>query len=58
MSITVERYYTPDEECIHGIGFEPDVLVESGFEKGYPVEAIERAEDVQLNKALELVRKQ
>ncbi len=56
MSITVERYYTPDDKCIHGIGFEPDVVIESGFEKGYPAEAIERAQDVQLDKAIEAVK--
>ena len=54
MSITVSKYYTPDDQCIHGIGFTPDTVVESGFEEDYPVEAIEREKDVQLDKALEI----
>lgn len=58
LRITVDRYYTAKDECIHGIGFEPDVLAESGFEDGYPVGAIERAQDVQLDKALEVVKQQ
>lgn len=57
LSITVDRYYTPDDRCIHGTGFEPDVLIESGFGEDYPVEAITRSEDVQLDKALETVNK-
>lgn len=57
LSITVDRYYTADDRCIHGTGFAPDVLVESGFEEDYPIEAIERAQDVQLDKALEAVSK-
>ncbi len=54
MTVTVSRYYTPDDVCIHGVGFTPDVVVESGYEKDYPVEAIERDKDVQLKKALEI----
>ncbi len=56
MSITVDYYYTPGDTCIHGIGFLPDVAVESGYAQGYPVEAIAPEADVQLHKALELAR--
>ncbi len=54
MSITVDYYYTPEDKCIHGIGIAPDVLAESGYEEGYPVGAIARENDVQLNRALEI----
>jgi len=54
LTVTVSRYYTPDDQCIHGIGFTPDLVVESGYEEDYPVAAIPRSEDVQLDKALEI----
>lgn len=56
ISITVEQYFTPDGKCIHGTGFAPDVMVVTGFAPGYPVEAIERAQDVQLIRALEICK--
>ncbi len=58
LSITVEQYYTPDDKCIHGVGFAPDVMVVTGFAPGYPVEAIERAQDVQLIRALTVIKGQ
>lgn len=54
MSITVDYYYTPDDACIHGVGIAPDVVVESGYEEGYPADAIPYDADVQLKKALEI----
>ena len=53
MSVTTARYYTPSGVCIHGIGIEPDVVVETDSKK--TVSEMEPSEDVQLNKALELL---
>lgn len=46
LKITVADYYTPNGNNIHGIGIEPDVVVERG----------EGDTDVQLDKALEVMR--
>ena len=53
MSITTSRYFTPSGVCIHGIGIEPDVKVVSESDK--PISELELSEDVQLQKALELL---
>lgn len=55
--ITVARYFTPSGECIHGVGIAPDVEVslESNYE-GLTPDKIPAGADVQLDKALELVR--
>ena len=46
LKITVADYYTPNGNNIHGIGIEPDVVVERG----------EGDTDAQLDKALEVMR--
>lgn len=48
LKITVADYYTPNGNNIHGIGIEPDVVVERG----------EGDTDAQLDKALEVMREQ
>lgn len=55
MSITTAKYYTPSGACIHGIGIEPDIVVEAKSEK--PISELELSEDVQLQKALEVLSK-
>lgn len=47
MRITIAKWFTPNGNCIHEIGLEPDVKVE--FSK----EDIENKKDVQLEKAIE-----
>lgn len=56
MSLTTAKYYTPSGVCIHGVGIEPDYVVETPekYKNGY-ASMIPRDEDVQLNKALELL---
>ena len=53
MSVTTSKYFTPSGVCIHGIGIEPDVEVASDSDKS--VSEMELSEDVQLQKALELL---
>lgn len=53
MSITTSRYFTPNGVCIHGIGIEPDFEVKPTSDK--LVSEMELSEDVQLQKALELL---
>lgn len=55
MSITTAKYYTPSGACIHEIGIEPDIVVEAKSEK--PISELELSEDVQLQKALEVLSK-
>lgn len=52
IKITVEDYYTPSGNNIHGVGVKPDVEIELNKEA-----YIEVGEDNQLDKALELARK-
>ncbi len=53
MSITTSKYFTPNGVCIHGIGIEPDIEIASDSDK--TVSEMELSEDVQLQKALELL---
>lgn len=53
--VTTAKYYTPNGECIHGKGIEPDITVEMTAEK--PIQALEADEDVQLKKAIEILEK-
>lgn len=47
--ITTSEYYTPNQTYINNIGIEPDVLVENNGED---------EEDIQLNKALEILKEE
>ena len=49
LKLTVNEYYTPNEQKIHKIGIEPDIVVE------LPKDA---TEDVQLKKAIEVLNSQ
>ena len=53
MKITTSKYYTPKGNNIHGVGFEPDVLLELDYEE-YKKNKV----DNQLDKALELAIKE
>lgn len=56
ISITTSKYFTPDGVSIHGKGIEPDVTVKfpEDFEKN--ITQISEEEDVQLQKALKLIK--
>jgi len=55
MSITTAKYYVPSGVCIHGIGIEPDIVLEPSFTKS--VSEINHGEDNQLQKAIEVLTK-
>ncbi len=58
ISLTTAKYYTPGGVCIHGVGIEPDYVVETPEEyKNYYASQIPAQEDVQLQKALEILEK-
>lgn len=57
ISLTSSKYYTPNGICIHEIGIEPDVVVKmpEEYENMY-ASMIEHEEDVQLQKAVEILK--
>lgn len=57
MTITVARYYSPNGVCIHGVGIEPDVLVEMDPEKAARLTSLDPTDDEQLLAAVEYLNK-
>lgn len=57
IKITLEKYYTPNGISIHGIGVEPDYLVELPEEFRYSL-VVDESDDTQLQKALEVLKEQ
>lgn len=55
MSITTARYFTPNGECIHEIGIEPDITVE--LDSQVVLSEIEDSQDTQLQAAIEVLNK-
>lgn len=56
LKVTVEEYYTPNRTKINGVGIEPDEKVELPDSVENPL-AVERKDDTQLQKAIELLNK-
>lgn len=56
MMTTFAKYYTPSGVCIHGIGIEPDYVVKAKDDT--PISQLALKDDVQLQKALEVVKSQ
>ncbi|WP_010245917.1 S41 family peptidase [Acetivibrio cellulolyticus] len=57
LKVTIARYFTPSGVCIQGVGIEPNVKIEVPEKyKGTAVSQIPRAEDNQLQKAIEVVK--
>ena len=57
MSVTSARYFTPNGVCIHGVGIEPDIKIDMPDAlKNLPVSQLDEAQDVQLKKALEIIK--
>ena len=52
LKVTVAEYFTPSGENIHGVGITPDVVVE------FPENVEEIKSDVQLDKAVEIIKEQ
>ena len=55
ISITVLKYFTPNGTSIEGVGIIPDIYVEMGEELSRLVGRLTLEEDVQLQKALEVI---
>ena len=55
LTITTAKYYTPNGECIHEIGIEPDIKIEAKTTDA--ASNIKFEDDVQLQKALEILNK-
>lgn len=57
LKVTTSRYYTPNGVCIHGTGITPDYIVELSDEAKLKL-VIEEDEDVQFQKAVEVIKEQ
>lgn len=55
VKVTVSKYYTPKGRNIHGIGIEPDVVVELKDELKTKV-TIDKSEDNQLQEAIKIIK--
>ncbi len=55
LKITVEKYYTPNDVCIQGVGLTPDEVVELPEGKISPALLSEGEEDTQLERAASLL---
>ena len=55
IKITVSEYFTPNGINIHGIGIEPDVIIEMPEDAMYGYEYYDQ--DIQLQKAVEIIEK-
>lgn len=57
IKVTTARYYTPSGECIQKKGIKPDIEVPLPENlKDKPISELNRAEDVQLKKAIEVIK--
>lgn len=57
LKVTIARYFTPSGVCIHGEGIKPDIEVNLGDKyKDTPSSAIPREDDLQLQKAIEVLK--
>ena len=54
ISLTTSKYYSPNGVCIHGVGIEPDIVVQADETKQISDLSVE--EDVQLQKAIEVLK--
>lgn len=53
LRVTIEEYFTPNDNAIHEVGITPDIVLE--LDKNY--DSKDRSTDNQLNKALEILKK-
>lgn len=58
LNITIQKYYTPNGTSIHGVGIEPDEVVELPVEyQGTALKDIPEGADIQLQKGIEVLQK-
>lgn len=55
LSVTTDRYYTPNGVCIHGVGIKPDYEVEMAPEKTAYLTTLDKEEDDQLKEAVRIL---
>ncbi len=59
MSITIANYYSPKGVCIHGVGIEPDIVVEMDEEYSkFYASSVPHELDNQLKKAIEILNEE
>lgn len=56
VKVTISKYYTPNGISIQGVGIEPDITVELPEELQMSVAQIKEEDDVQLQKAIEVIK--
>ncbi|WP_094550548.1 S41 family peptidase [Petroclostridium xylanilyticum] len=56
VKVTISKYYTPNGTSIQGVGIQPDIVVEFPEELKRSIAQIKEEEDVQLKKAIEVVK--
>ncbi|WP_080063417.1 S41 family peptidase [Ruminiclostridium hungatei] len=57
IKVTIARYFTPSGVCIHGQGIKPDIEINLPDKyKDTPVSAIPREDDLQLQKAIQILQ--
>ena len=54
ISVTTAKYFSPNGVCIHGVGIEPDIVVEMDNNK--QISDLSYEEDIQLKKAVEVLQ--
>ena len=54
IKLTTSQYFTPNGECIHGIGIEPNIVIEMP-DSYYEIEDPTDEDDIQLQKAIEIL---
>jgi len=54
IKLTTSQYFTPNGKCIHGIGIEPNIVIEMPDEY-YEIEDPTDEDDIQLQKAIEVL---
>lgn len=55
IKLTVQKYHTPNGECIHGVGITPHVIVEMSDDLSRRIGNLTLEEDIQLQAAIELI---
>jgi len=56
VKVTISKYYTPKGRCIQGEGIEPDIVVELPEELQMSISQIKEEDDIQLQKAIEILQ--
>jgi carboxyl-terminal processing protease len=55
IKVTISKYYTPNGICVDGVGLTPDWEVPLDDSLTYKIQSLELEEDVQLQKAIEIL---